>query len=35
MSGERSLGLNAAVLAALIALLVAGSAVQFSRRDAP
>lgn len=35
MAGERSLALNAAVLAALIALLVAGGAWQFSRRDVP
>ena len=35
MVGERSLGLNAAVLAVLIVVLVAGSAFQFDRRDVP
>jgi ABC-2 type transport system permease protein len=35
MSGERSLGLNAAVLAVLIVALVGGSAFQFDRRDVP
>jgi len=35
MSGERSLGLNAAVLAVLTVVLVAGSALQFDRRDVP
>jgi ABC-type transport system involved in multi-copper enzyme maturation permease subunit len=35
MSGQRSLGLHAAVLSVLIVVLLAASAFQFSRRDVP